>query len=268
MPAPSRTNQSSKKPMANKPSLRASRTTALHLCGNLEPGDPARAAVDLAVLTQRAGWRALIASKGGLLVPEAERAAVRHTRMPLGSSGALASFRNRIRLTALVQKERPVIIHAHGIEAVGHALGVARTHRLPLIADFTRPLPDQPRIRRLLKRLEKIASAVRVPSEFMAKQLRETFDWPVSRLQVIAAGVDTKWCDPATVSAERLQALSRLWRLPEQEAVIVVPMPFLPGGGHAQLLEALAQIKKRGDVLPCWSATTGPRRVIAAISKR
>lgn len=246
MPAPSRPVQSSKMQTPNKPSLRASRTTVLHLCADLEPGDPARAAVELAVLTQRAGWRALIASRGGLLVPEAERAAVRHTKMPLDADGALASFRNRIRLAALVQKERPVILHAHGIEPVRHALTVARIHRMPLVADFTRPLPEQPRVRRLLKKLEKITSAVRVPSEYMATQLRETFQWPASRLQVIAPGIDTKWCDAATVSAERLQALSRLWRLPEQEAVIVMPMPFMPRGGHAQLLEALAPLKNKG----------------------
>src|SRR5271170_626663 len=137
MPAPVRSHQSSKKPMANKPSLRASRTTVLHLCADLEPGDPSRAAVDLAVLTQRAGWRALIASCGGLLVPEAERAAVRHTRMPLDENGVLASLRNRVRLSKLVQKERPVILHAHGIEAVKHACGIAHTHKIPLVADFT-----------------------------------------------------------------------------------------------------------------------------------
>jgi len=43
-------------------SRRSTRTGVLHLCSNLDYGDPARETVTLAVLTQRLGWRAMIAS--------------------------------------------------------------------------------------------------------------------------------------------------------------------------------------------------------------
>jgi len=246
MPSP-RSPQSSKKPFLHKPlsrpSARSTRPTVLHLCSDLEPGDPGRETVDLAVLAQRAGWRSLIASNGGLLVAEAERAAVRHTRMPIDGRGLFPHWRVRLKLAALIQREKPALLHAHGIEAAACAYGFSRIHHLPFIVDFTRPLQDEPRLRRLFKQLGRTSCIVRVPSEFMERQLRE-FGWPAERLRLIPPGIDMKWFDAGAISAERLQALGRLWRLPEQAAIVVVPMPFTEGGGHEFLLKALARLKR------------------------
>jgi len=244
MAAHAQFSQSSKKRTANKPSSRAPRTTVLHIVADLEPGDPARETVDLAVQTQRAGWRALIASSGGLLVTEAERAAVRHTGMPLDQSSMLASWGNRMRLGALIQKERPALLHAHGINAAAQAGAVARAQRLPLVVDFTQPLPHRPRTRRILKRLGKLPCIVRVSSDYMARQLRDTFHWPADRLRLIPPGIDLQLYHPGSIAPERLQELSRLWRIPEHAAVILMPMPFTEGGGHELLLKALVPLKR------------------------
>ncbi len=227
----------------SRPSARSTRPTVLHLCSDLEPGDPGRETVDLAILAQRAGWRSLIASKGGLLVAEAERAAVRHTRMPLDGRGVFPHWRTRLKLAALIQKEKPALLHAHGIEAAACAYGFSRIHHLPMITDFARPLQDSPRVRRILKQLERTGCIVRVPSEFMERHVLD-LGWPAERLRLILPGVDMKWFDAGAISAERLQALGRLWRLPEQAAIIVMPMPFAEGGGHEFLLKALARLKR------------------------
>jgi len=244
--------------LAGKPAFRS---TILHLSPDLEPGAPAREAVDLAVLTQRAGWRALIASAGGALVTEAERAAVRHIRLPLNGRGLFANWRSARGVAHLVQSERPLLIHAHDIEAVAAALHSAQTQNVPLVADLSSPLEDKPRNRRILKKLEKVTAAVRVPTEFMAQNLQDQFKWPSSRLQVIPPGVDLQWSNPGAIGPDRLQNLTRLWRLPEQAAVILMPMPFTPGGGHERLLEALAQLK-RNDV---YAVLVGDNRPVRGV---
>ena len=234
----------SSKPTAGHKSYSAGRASVLHLCTDLEPGDIARETVDLAIQTQRAGWRTLIASQGGLLVQEAERAAVRHTRMPLDREGLLVNWRNRVHLEALLQRERPSIVHAHGIEAVAHAIGLCRVHRTPLIPDLTRPIADHPRIHKLFKNLSEIVSVIRVPSNYMADQLQDIFHIDAEHIAVIPPGIDMRWYDPTSISPERLQSLSKLWRLPEQATVILVPMPLAPGNGHKEFLAALALLKR------------------------
>lgn len=257
MTAQTQAPQSSKKRPANKPSAansapaknmpRAARTTVLHLCPALNPGDPARETVDLAILTQRAGWRSLIASGGGLLVQESERAAVRHKRIPVGKAGLWTNWRNRARLQTLIQREKPVLIHAHGIEPFAHALPLAHKRNMPMVLDLTQPLADAPRIYRLLGHVEEIACVIRVPSDYMFAHLRETFHIPPEFIRIIPPGIDLNWFNAGTISPERLQTLSRLWRLPEQAAIVVVPMPLIPGNGHKPFLQALSKLK-RDDV--------------------
>jgi glycosyltransferase involved in cell wall biosynthesis len=222
---------------------RSLRRAVLHLCPDLDPADPAREAVDLAILTQRSGGRALIASGGGPLVTEAERAAVRHRRVPLDGHGIFIDWRNRVQLTALVQREKPALLHAHGIEVLPRAIGLSRTHQIPLVADLTQPLPENPRVQRLMRHLAQSAALVRVPSHFILEQIKAKFGFPAQRIRHIPPGIDMQWYKAGSISAERLHGLSHLWRLPEQAGVALMPMPLQPGLGHDIFLEALASMK-------------------------
>ena len=228
----------------NAGSRRSTRAGVLHLCADLDYGDPARETVTLAVLTQRLGWRALIASSGGVLVTEAERAAVKHVRMPLDRHSMFASWRNRVHLEALVQREKPVLVHAHGTGAIDMGCRLSLQHRLPLVVDLTQPLRDTPITHRLIARMTQTSCSVRVPTAMMAQHLTSTFAINPAVVTCIPPGVDLQNYNTAAISAERLHNLSRLWRLPEQGIVVLVPMPIEPGMGHAVLLEALASIKE------------------------
>jgi glycosyltransferase involved in cell wall biosynthesis len=233
---------------SNNPShsskYRGARTVILHLCADLESGEPGRETVDLAILTQRAtGWRALIGSSGGALVKEAERAAVRHRKMPLDGNGMFTDWRNRLRLESLIQKERPSLLHAHGAAALPFAYAVSRTHRMPLAVDLTQPPPDTKPMRRLMDNIRMAHSLIRVPSEFMGTYMHETWQFEAEQMRLVPPGVDLQWHGAGFVSPERLHKLSHLWRLPEQASVVLVPMPLEPGLGHKSFLEALARIR-------------------------
>ena len=233
--------QSSK--MAGSHKSYGPRTTILHLCPDLEPDEIGRETVDLAVLTQRSGWRALIASGGGALVNDGERAAVRHARIPLHKEGWITHWRIRVRLEALIQKERPALIHAHGIETLPYAYTLARLHRIPVVADITQPFPDTPQLQRLFANLTQLSCFIRIPSAFMGDYLHRTYQLPAERLFHVPPGIDLRWYNAGSISPERLQALSAAWRLPELASVILVPIPLTNGAGHKIFLEALGRLK-------------------------
>lgn len=218
-------------------------TGVLHMIADLEIGTVARETVDLAILTYRAGWRPLIASSGGALTLEAERAAVRHSKMPLNRGHLLARWRNRVQLEALTQRERPALIHAHGYAplAAAHALSVS--HRLPLLVDLTEPAAATRQQVKLFKALAARQARFRVPSDFMAERLQQDFGVDGDAIYRIYPGVDMQWYDAVRVTPERLQRLSAAWRLPEHGTVIVMATPLAAGYGHKILLEALAAVK-------------------------
>ncbi len=227
------------------PQMRKIRKAVLHLVSELEVEAEAREAVDLAIQTHRAGWRPVIASAGGALVLEAERAAVRHMRMPLNRHNLFSRWRSRVQLEALVQRERPSIIHAHGYNALIAARGISASHRLPLLIDLVEPLPVTPAHRKRLQQAATRGARFRVPSEYMMKHLRDDFQLETQYLYHILPGVDLQWFDAVRVSPERLQNLSSLWRLPEHGIVILMATPLAPGYGHRNLLEALAALKRK-----------------------
>jgi len=225
-------------------SRRNMRAGVLHLCADLDYGDPAREAVTLAVLTQRLGWRAMIASSGGALVTEAERAAVKHVRMPLDRHGIFSSWRNRVQLEALVQRERPALVHAHGAGTIEMGCRLSLQHRLPLMIDLTQPLQGVPATHRLIAQMAQTSCTVRVPTRTMVEHLTSAFQINPAVVACVSPGIDLQSYNPAAISAERLHNLSRLWRLPEQGIVALVPIPIEPKMGHAVFLQALAQIKE------------------------
>ena len=60
----------------------------------------------------------------------------------------------------------------------------------------------------------------------------------------VSPGIDLKWYEASRISAERVQALVREWRVPEAATIAVTATPQAPGQGHKQILEALAKIKR------------------------
>jgi len=77
----------------------------------------------------------------------------------------------------------------------------------------------------------------------MEKHLTSKFQINPAIVTRIPPGIDLQSYNPASISAERLHNLARLWRLPEQAMVILMPMPIEPDMGHAVFLQALAKNK-------------------------
>lgn len=231
--------QSNRNSSGGKPAAPQNRTTVLHLAGNLELGAQSREIVDLSIQTHRSGWRPLIASAGGALVLEAERGAVRHTRLPLQTKSLFRAWRNRVKLERLIDKERPVLLHAHGVEVVALASKLALRKNLPLLIDLLEPLAVMPKQRKLLQLAAARGARFRVPSTFMAHHLRNDLKLETEHLYHVAPGVDLQWYEAVRVTPERINKLHQSWRIPEQATVLVMATPLATGYGHQTLLEAL-----------------------------
>ena len=220
----------------------------LHLMGRLDHRPEARMISDLAVLTQRRGWRAALASMGGPLVIEAERAAVRHLQLPPISStsqpGLLAGWQTNVMLQNFVQRERVALVQVHDLALLPLAGRLAETRHLPVLLDITEPVELTRAQQRWLRHPALAKACIRVPSQFMADYVRDTLQLPQTGLYQIAPGLDIQRFAPARVTPERLHRLAQLWRLPEQGTIILTATPLAPQQGHTALLEAVAKLDR------------------------
>lgn len=219
------------------------RTTILHLAPSLDLCHEARETIDLCIQTHRAKWRPLIASPGGSMVVEAERAAVRHTKLPLKTKSLWFSWRNRCRLEKMIDKEKPSILHCHGYEAIALASKLSLKKHRPLLIDLTEPCPVTEKGKKILQLAANRGAHFRVPSHYMANFLRKEMELNTQYLHQIMPGINLQWFEAVRVTPERINELHQMWRLPEQSTVIIMATPYATGYGHKILLEALKELK-------------------------
>lgn len=205
----------------------------------------AREVIDLCIQTHRAKWRPLIASPGGDLVIEAERAAVRHTKMALRTKSLWFGWRNRCRLEKMIDAERPALLHCHGYEAIALASKMALKKHKPLIIDLTEPCPVTEKGKKILQLAANRGARFRVPSQYMSNFLRQDMQLNTQYLHHIEPGINLGWFEAVRVTPERINQLYKLWRLPENSTVMIMATPYAPGYGHQILLEAMKELKNK-----------------------
>ncbi len=88
----------------------------LQVLPRLESGGVERGTVEVAQALTAAGWKAVVASAGGPMVRELERAGAVHVELPLASKNPLVMRRNVERLTELIRREQ---IDYNGVMARG-----------------------------------------------------------------------------------------------------------------------------------------------------
>ncbi len=215
----------------------------------LEQGGVERGTVDMAAALVRAGWTAIVASAGGPMVHEVERAGARHVTMRLDAKTPLALHENAGLLTALIYDHNVDIIHARSRAPAWSALLAARRSRAHLVTTFHGTYGTSNAIKRFYNSVMTKGQRVIAISDFIAEHVRQTYGVEDQRLVTIPRGIDTHIFNPAGVSAERIIQLAKAWRLTDG-LTDGLPVVMLPGRltrwkGQAVLIEALAKLGRR-----------------------
>ena len=116
--------------------LAATGPTILQVLPALQTGGVERGACDMAAAIMDAGWRAIVASAGGPMTRELERAGALHLAMPLASKNPLVVWRNAARLEAAIRRWNVDIVHARSRAPAWSARWAAHRLRVPLVTTF------------------------------------------------------------------------------------------------------------------------------------
>jgi Glycosyltransferase Family 4 len=102
----------------------------------LVTGGVERGAVDLAAALASSGWDSFIASSGGAMVREAERAGARHIELPLASKNPFVMRANVARLAAIISQYGIDIVHARSRAPAWSARAAARRTGAHFVTTF------------------------------------------------------------------------------------------------------------------------------------
>jgi glycosyltransferase involved in cell wall biosynthesis len=213
----------------------------------LRSGGVERGTLEIAEAQIAAGFRAIVASSGGEMVPALEALGAKHITLPLTAKSPWAIWRNAAALSALARAEGVALIHARSRAPAWSALMAARRCGLPFVTTYHGAYNEGFPGKRFYNSVMARGDRVIAISHFIADLIRARHGVAESRLRVIPRGVDPRRFDPALVSAERLAALRAAWGVPEGRPIIMLPARVTRWKGQMVLVEAMAKLP--GDAL-------------------
>ena len=224
----------------------------------LRSGGVERGTLEIAEAQIAAGFRAIVASAGGEMVPALEALGAKHITLPLTAKSPWAMWRNAAALAALARAEGVALIHARSRAPAWSALIAARRLGLPFVTTYHGAYNEGFPGKRLYNSVMARGDRVIAISHFIADLIRARHGVDEARLRVIPRGVDPRRFDPALVSAERLAALRAAWGVAEGQPIIMLPARVTRWKGQMVLVEAMAQLPGDALALLVGDATERP----------
>lgn len=226
----------------------------------LMTGGVERGTVEIAAALARAGWRSLVASAGGPMVREIERAGAEHITLPLDSKNPLVIRRNIARLARLIETRNIDLVHARSRAPAWSAFYAARRTGRRFVTTFHNIYGGETRLKRAYNAIMARGERVIAISDFVGAHARSVYHVTPSQLRVIPRGVDLGRFDPESVSQSRVIRLAGEWRLQDGVPVIMLPGRLTRWKGHLDLVEAASRMPHRDfQVLFVGSDEAKPR---------
>jgi glycosyltransferase involved in cell wall biosynthesis len=214
----------------------------LQILPRLGAGGVERGTVDVASAAARAGWRSHVASAGGRLVQELERAGARHVALPVDSKNPLVIHANIRRLEALIEGEGIDLIHARSRAPAWSAYAAARRTGIPFVTTFHNAYGAENWFKRRYNGVMARGERIIAISSFVAEHAIAVYGIPRKNIRVIERGIDIDRFHPDRVDAQSIIRLAENWDLDDGSPTIMLPGRLTRWKGQLVLLEALERL--------------------------
>jgi glycosyltransferase involved in cell wall biosynthesis len=220
----------------------------LQVLPSLVTGGVERGTVDIAQALVEVEATALVASAGGPLVFQIERAGGVHLTLPLTSKSPLGLWRNAAALEQVIRERRVSLVHARSRAPAWSAWLACQRTGVPFVTTYHGTYGEGLPFKRIYNGVMARGRIVIAASQFIADLVAARHGVNPARIRVIPRGVDPAVFDPDTVSGDRIAKLAAAWRLPDSARVVMLPGRLTAWKGHSVLLDALAMLN-RADVM-------------------
>ncbi len=198
-----------------------------------------------------AGGTSLVASRGGRLEGRLEASGARLIRLPVHSKNPLTMAANASRLAAVIKRDAVSLLHVRSRAPAFSALSAARATNIPLIATYHGVYAARSALKRWYNAIMTRGDVVIANSTFTAAHVLAEHGLPAQKVAIVPEGIDASMFSLAAVSSARVNALRESWGVApgERRFIVLCPARLTSLKGHAVLIEALAGLNGREQVL-------------------
>lgn len=219
--------------------------SVLQVIPALDAGGAERTAVDVAKAVIAAGGKCWIATAGGRLSGEAEKAGTVLVEGPFDTKNPLTIRSNAARLAELIAKEKIAIVHARSRAPAWSAWFAARRAGAKYVATYHGIYNAKGALKRWYNSIMARGDAVIANSAYTAAHVKREHKIDSARLHIIPRGIDIEAFTPANVTADRVETIRKQWNLKPDLPVIMMPGRLTRWKGQLVFIEALAQLGHR-----------------------
>lgn len=219
----------------------------LQILPRLETGGVERGTTEIAAAIKAAGWNSVVVSGGGRLALDLERGGTEHITLPVYSKNPVVMRKNADRLAEIIKEKNVDIVHARSRAPAWSAKWACEKTGVPFLTTFHGAYNIGPfKIKKKYNRVMTAGVLTIAVSNFIKQHILDNYEGiEADKIRVIHRGADIERFDVAKVSQERLIALSKKWRLPEDLPVIMLPGRLTRWKGQLVMLDALAQMRHK-----------------------
>jgi glycosyltransferase involved in cell wall biosynthesis len=210
----------------------------------LDTGGVERGTVEMVQAIVAEGGTALVASAGGRMVSEVERAGGRHVALKLMTKDPVNIWLNAGPLTRLIRREGVTLVHARSRAPAWSAWLAARRTRVPFVTTWHGVYGEDFPGKRLYNSVMARGDRVIAISHYVAARAQARYRVDPAKLRIIYRGVDASVFDPAMAVGDRVHRLAQAWRLPPGAPVVMLPARLTRWKGAELLVDAMAMMPR------------------------
>jgi glycosyltransferase involved in cell wall biosynthesis len=217
----------------------------LQIVPSLISGGAERGTVELAAALVEVGWTSYVASSGGPLERDIVRAGATHLTLPLASKNPLVMRGNTSALVRLIRQLGIDLVHARSRAPAWSAWAAVQATGCRFVTTFHNAYGARTALKRRYNAVMARGERVIAISHFVADHAAAVYGVGRDRLRIIPRGVDLDTFDPTRIGAQRIIDLARLWRLPDDASVVMLPARLTRWKGGLDLIAAIGTLGRR-----------------------
>lgn len=233
------------------------RPVILQVLPSLVSGGVERGTIEINRAIARQGWKGLVVSSGGPLVPAVKHTGGEHIEHGVDSKNAWKILRNIGTLEKIIREHKVDIVHARSRAPAWSAYYAAKRTGAHFVTTFHGVYGLKSEWKRRYNAMMTRGERVIAVSHFVARHIRENYPVDEDRIRVIHRGVDLKIFNPAGTNAQRMAELARSWLIPEDLPVILFPGRITRWKGQDVFIKALGALPHRNFIALMVGDDTG-----------